>query len=500
MFVSFFSIIVIFAKRRCTATSRRRIMELDFYGILGTLYWIYLLVAILVMVRVVLNNGDTIKTFAWMLVLIFLPFVGIVLYFFLGRDTRRMRIISSRQLTQLQKKQFEGRHEKLHGLQPEYLSLVTFFRNAASSNLLGASEVQVITSTNEFASLLLNEIDAARESIHVQFYIFENDGFGSQLCEHLMAKARQGVEVRVIYDSVGCFKVGKAFFETMRCAGIYVESFLKVRFPLLTNKVNYRNHRKLVVIDGKVGFVGGCNVADRYLSGVEWGTWRDTMLLLRGNAVHGLQASFLIDWYFANRTLVGGERYFPSMPPADAALVQVVQSNPVGEVRTIMTGMIKVLSAARSYVYLQTPYFMPDASFLQALKSAAQSGVDVRLMLPERSDNILTNFASRSYFVDLMRSGIKIYLYKEGFLHCKTFVCDDYLSSVGSVNLDFRSFYYNFEIAAFVYGKDTAHSLKEAFIEDIKCCRQLTLNGFMAERSFKERCAESVARLFSPLL
>lgn len=475
-------------------------MELDFYSIMGALYWVYLVIAILVMVNVVLNNRDTVKTFAWVLLLIFLPFIGIILYFFFGRDTRKMRIINSRQLSQLQKKQFEEKQECSCGLQNEYSPLATFFRNTSSANLLSASEATVFSSTREFASVLYKEIDAAKESIHVQFYIFEDDEFGHLLCEHLVAKAKEGVEVRVIYDSVGCFKISKTFFETMRCAGIYVESFLKVRFPLLTNKVNYRNHRKIVVIDGKVGFVGGCNVADRYLNGVGWGAWRDTMLLMRGNAVHGLQASFLIDWYFASGTLVSGDRYFPVLPSDGENLVQVVQSNPVGEVRTILTGMVKAISTARNYIYMQTPYFMPDESFLLALKSAAQSGVDVRLMIPERADSWLAGYATRSYLMDIMKAGVKVYLYREGFLHCKTFVCDDYLTSVGSVNLDFRSFYYNFEVSAFVYGKGVARELKEQFLEDTKACRALTPSGFMAERSFKKRCAESVARLFSPLL
>lgn len=475
-------------------------MELDFYSIMGALYWVYLVIAILVMVNVVLNNRDTVKTFAWVLLLIFLPFIGIILYFFFGRDTRKMRIINSRQLSQLQKKQFEEKQECSSGLQNEYSPLATFFRNTSSANLLSASDAIVFSSTREFASALYKEIDAAKDSIHVQFYIFEDDEFGHLLCEHLVAKAKEGIEVRVIYDSVGCFKISKTFFETMRCAGIYVESFLKVRFPLLTNKVNYRNHRKIVVIDGQVGFVGGCNVADRYLNGVGWGAWRDTMLLLRGNAVHGLQASFLIDWYFASGTLVSGDRYFPVLPSDGENLVQVVQSNPVGEVRTILTGMVKAISTARNYIYMQTPYFMPDESFLLALKSAALSGVDVRLMIPEKADSWLAGYATRSYLMDIMRAGVKVYLYREGFLHSKTFVCDDYLSSVGSVNLDFRSFYYNFEVSAFVYGKSVARELKEQFLEDTKVCRALTPSGFMAERSFKERCAESVARLFSPLL
>lgn len=466
---------------------------------MGIFYWVYCIVAILVMVRVVLNNRDTVKTLAWILVFIFLPFLGLIIYFFFGRDTRKAKMIGRRMLSQIQqRRQLNDDAENQADVPQGYEPLVSYFKNTSSSYLLGASEVEVL-STREFAESLYKEIDTAKEHIHIQFYIIENDDFGSLLCEHLVEKARQGVEVRVIYDSVGCWKVNKEFFERMRCAGVYVESFLKVRFPLLTNRVNYRNHRKVVVIDGKVGFVGGCNVADRYLKGVEWGDWRDTMLMLRGTAVHGLQSSFLVDWYFANRTLVCGKRYFPQLPSGNEALVQVVQSNPVGEVRSAMVGMIKALSMARNYVYLQTPYFMPGGAFLLALKSAAMSGADVRLMIPERSDNRVMDYASRSYLVDIMKAGVKVYLYNQGFLHSKTMVCDDNLSSVGSMNLDFRSFYYNFEVSAFVYSRKVACALKEKFLDEARCCRQLSLSTF-AKRSLKERCLESVARLLSPLL
>lgn len=468
--------------------------------LMGILYWIYCIVAIVVMVRVVLNNRDTFKTLAWVMVLLFLPFLGLLLYFFFGRDTRRKRIIGARMLNQIkQRSQLCAVGDGAEAIPQEYAPLVSFFENTASAPLIAAESIEVIPSTNEFAAKVLEEIMGAKDHVHIQFYIFEDDEFGRSMRDALVAKARQGLEVRVIYDSVGCWKVNRDFFESMRCAGVYVESFLKVRFPLLTNKVNYRNHRKVVVVDGRVGFVGGCNIADRYLKGVEWGRWRDTMLMVRGNAVHGLQNSFLVDWYFANRTLVSGQRYFPFSIQAGGQLVQVVQSNPVGEVHTVAAGFIKVLSSARNYLYLQTPYFMPDESFMQALKAAALSGVDVRLMIPERSDSRVADYAARSYMRPLVVAGVKVYLYKGGMMHGKVLVCDDALSSVGSVNLDSRSFFYNFEVAAFVYGKEVATALRGNFLEDMKECRLLTM-GEMNGRTLKERCLESVSRLFSPLL
>ena len=248
---SFLAIIIIFAQN-----SKRMI-----YGtisIMHILSWLYLAVAVLVMARIVLKNRNSVKTLAWVLALVFLPILGLLLYFLFGRDTRKQKLISGRLLTQLQKKQLSGNNDSQCEVLPEFSTLASFFKNTASASLLGASEAKVIASPNEFASLLFQEIEAAIDHIHIQFYIFENDDFGSLLKERLIAKARQGVEVRLIYDSVGCLGVDKGFFEEMRCTGVYVESFMKVRLPLLTNKVNYRNHRKIVVIDGKVGFIGGC--------------------------------------------------------------------------------------------------------------------------------------------------------------------------------------------------------------------------------------------------
>ena len=469
-------------------------------SVMGVLYGLYWAIIVLVIIRVMLRNHDSVKTLAWIMVFIFIPFLGLVLYFFFGRDTRKKRLASKRLLSQIkQHSTLKVAGSTKSDIRPEYQSLVTFFENSSSVPLLSFDEAEVISDTQLFAERLFEIISAAKDHIHLQFYIIEDDEFGCRLRDALVEKAKQGVEVRVIYDSVGCWKVSNRFFESMRRAGVHVEAFLKVYFPLLSNRVNYRNHRKVVVVDGKVGLVGGCNIADRYLKGVKGGCWRDTMLLLRGVAVNGLQASFLLDWYFANRTLVNGKRYFPVSDGNKKSFVQVVTSNPVGEIRAIISGYIKILSQAKGYVYLQTPYFMPDEAFLQALKNAALSGVDVKLMIPEHSDSVIADYASMSYLGALLNSGVKVYLYRSGVLHSKTVVCDDYLSSVGSTNLDFRSFFYNFEVSAFVYDKAVALNLKESFLNDLKQCRQLTTNEYR-KRSFFKRCAESFIKLFSPLL
>lgn len=489
----FLFIIVIFAKQNST-------MEINGLTILSCFYWIYNIVAIILAVNIVLKNRDSVKTLAWVMVLLFIPFLGILLYFFFGRDTRKKKMIGNRLMSQIKQRTLHSPISyTVKDIPYEYKPLLSFFRNTVSATPLPAESLELFADTRRFAIALLRELESAQHHIHMQFYMFEDDMFGRSIRDAIMRKARQGIEVRLIYDSIGCWSVNKNFFEEMRSAGVYVESFLKVRIPLFSDRVNYRNHRKLVIVDGKTGFIGGCNIAERYVTGGVWGRWCDTMLLVKGVAVHGLQSSFLVDWYFANRSLVSGKEYFPSTEASGDAVVQVVPSNPVGEVRTLMSGFVKLLATAHNYVYLQTPYFMPNESFMLALKNAALSGVDVRLVIPERSDNRLAGYASKSYLGDLLKVGVKVYLYKEGFLHSKTIVCDDYISSIGSSNFDFRSFFCNFEVNAFVYHRPLALELKNCFLEDIKHCHQLTL-GEYRNRPLWLRCFESCARLFSPLL
>lgn len=473
------------------------IMQID--GFWGYLYWANLLLAVCVVVYVILNNRNPIRTLAWIMVLLFLPFLGLVLYFFFGRDTRKMRYINRRSLSKImQRTHLYYRSQAKVDVPYSCAHLATYLENVALACPMPGTAVSVITDVPLFASRLLAAIEGAKEHVHLQFYIFENDEFGRRVRDALVRKAREGVEVRVIYDSVGCWPVPRTFFDEIAKAGGHVEAFLKVRFPVLGDKVNYRNHRKVVVVDGKRGFIGGCNIADRYINGLSWGRWRDTMLALEGAAVHGLQASFLIDWYFANGTLVCGEKYFPTLASCGKAVVQVAQSNPLGSNLVIMSAVIKILAQAREYVYIQTPYLMPSDAVGLAMRNAALSGVDVRLMIPRKGDNRVLDYAAYSYLGELMEAGVKVLLYDGGFLHAKTIVSDGVVSSVGSANIDSRSFYYNFEVSAFVYDSTVATGLKRAFHADEKHCHHYKLHEHRS-RSFARRCAESAARLFSPL-
>ncbi|MCR6508059.1 MULTISPECIES: cardiolipin synthase [Bacteroides] len=451
-------------------------------------------------VVIILDNRNPVKTMAWILILMFLPIVGLVFYFFFGRSQRRVRMIGKKSYSRLLKKPMaEYLAQNSCVLPINYSRLISLFRNINQAFPFDGNRVEAYTLGLFMLQSLLRELGKATKHIHMEFYIFEDDAIGRLVRDVLMEKARAGVEVRVIYDDVGCWHVPNSFFEEMREAGIEVRSFLKVRFPLFTSKVNYRNHRKIVVIDGRVGFVGGMNLAERYMRGFSWGIWRDTHLLLEGKAVHGLQTAFLLDWYFVDRTLITSTRYFPRIENCGTSLAQIVTSEPVGPWKDIMQGLVMSISSAKKYFYIQTPYFLPTEAVLVAMQTAALSGVDVRLMLPMRADNRLTHLGSCSYLADVLYSGVKVYFYKKGFLHSKLMVSDDELSTVGSTNVDFRSFEHNFEVNAFIYDTETALQMREIFLQDQRDCVQVFLKNWV-KRPWYCKAAESVVRLMAPLL
>lgn len=449
---------------------------------------------------VILDNRNPVKTIAWVLVLMFVPFLGLIFYFFFGRSQRRERIIGRKSYDRLLKKPMaEYLAQESTEIPEEYTRLIKLLQQTNQAFPFEGNRVQIYTEGYTKLQALIRELQKATHHIHMEYYIFEDDPVGRLIRDVLIEKARQGVEVRVIYDDVGCWHVHKSFYEEMLNAGIEVRSFLKVRFPLFTSKVNYRNHRKIVVIDGCVGFVGGMNLAERYINGLGWGIWRDTHILLEGKAVHGLQTAFLLDWYFVDRTLITASKYFPKINSCGTTLAQIVTSEPIGPWKEIMQGLVVAIATARKYFYMQTPYFLPTEQVLGAMQTAALSGVDVRLMIPERADNRLTHLASFSYLADAMRAGVKVYLYKEGFLHSKLMVSDDLFSTVGSTNIDFRSFEHNFEVNAFMYDVTTALEMREIFLQDQRLSTQIFLKNW-EKRPWRQKAAESVVRLLAPLL
>lgn len=472
-------------------------------GIFSTMVsWMFLLTVVVTIMVVLLENRNPLKTLVWVLVLIFLPVVGLVLYFFFGQDTRRERLISKKGYERLSKypmMEFQVQ-ESLHASGREQTQLMRFFQHVNRALPFDGNSIKVFQDGRAMLQALLESIASAKHHIHLQFYIFENDAVGHQVRNALIDKAREGVEIRVLYDDVGCWKVPHDFFDEMRDAGIEVRSFLKVRFPRFTSKVNYRNHRKLVVVDGRVGFVGGMNLAERYLQGVSWGIWKDLMMQIEGKAVYGLQTAFLTDWYATDHSLLTSSVYFPKMEcGAGKSLIQIVTSDPVGEWRDILQGLLMAITSSKRYLYIQTPYLLPTEPILLALKTIALAGVDVRIMIPKRSDTRMVHWGTLSYLQELMEAGVKIYMYQKGFLHSKLVVSDDCLATVGSTNMDFRSFEHNFEVNAFMYDQASALELKGVFLSDQKDAKQLQLKQWRM-RPWSQKVKESVIRLFAPLL
>ena len=404
---------------------------------------IYLAITIGGIVAVLMDNKQPEKTMAWILVLCFMPIVGIIFYLFFGQNTRKEKVISERSMDLLMKRSMLefAEQENLH-IPRRNRPLMKLFTNQNWALPFKDNEVSIFTDGYEFVSTLLYNIGQAQDHIHLDTYIIEDDPLGNLVADVLIDKARQGVEVRLLYDDVGCWRVKDRFFNRMKVAGIQVYAFMPVRFPAFTGKVNYRNHRKLCVIDGKVGFIGGMNIALRYVKGTARQTWRDTHLCIRGGAVYAIQRAFLVDWYFVSRTLVTDRRYYPPVDKTidNNCLTQIVTSSPVSPWPDIMQGYVRVLLQAHRYVYMESPYFLPTEPVLFAMRTAALSGVDVRLIVPRHGDAKLVEWASRSYLMEVIEAGVKVYLYEPGFNHSKILVSDDNLSSCGSTNIDFRSF------------------------------------------------------------
>ena len=471
------------------------------------LYWIfvslYTITIVGTVISVLMDNRQPVKTMAWVMVLMFLPGIGIVLYFFFGQNTRKEKLISQHSLSLLTKGSLlEFTVQEDLKIPEENKILISLFKSQNWALPFKDNKIDIFTDGHSFFTTLLKQIGAAKESIHLDTYIFEQDSLGRLLADMLIDKAKNGVEVRVIYDDVGCWNVHDAFFMRMRNAGVKVLPFMPVRFPAFTSKVNYRNHRKLCVVDGRYGFIGGMNIAKRYVTGDGKRKWRDTHLRIEGGAVYAIQRTFLVDWYFVSGKLITDRRYYPELEAGlkNDIVVQIVTSSPVAPWPDIMQGYMRILLQARKYVYIQTPYFLPTEAVMSAMRIAALAGVDVRIMIPRHGDAKFVEWASRSYVFETLQAGVKVYLYRSGFLHSKMLVCDDSVSTCGSTNVDFRSFENNFEANAFIYDHETAMRFKAIFMEDTKECTFVTERMLRKKRPFLKRLWESVVRLLSPLL
>ena len=467
------------------------------------IFGIYQLIVIVTIIHVVMDNRQPAKTMAWALVIWFIPIVGIVFYLFFGINTRKERLVSQRSMDQLSKRSMlEFVEQKNLCLPEEHKPVIDLFVNENFSLPFQNNEVRIYIDGYAFFPALLREIAAAKDHIHIDMYIFADDPLGRLIADALIDKVHEGVEVKLIYDDVGCWNVSHSFFERMREEGIEVVPFLPVRFPSFTSKVNYRNHRKLIVIDGHTGFIGGMNIALRYVKGTKTQPWRDTMLQITGSGVYSLQRAFLVDWYFVDRTQISDRKYYPKNiePAFNTTLAQVVTSGPVTPYPEIMQGLVRIILSAKRYIYIETPYFLPTDPVQFALKTAALGGVDIRIMVPLRSDAKFVEWASRSYLREMVSAGVKVSYYNAGFLHSKLVVSDDSICTCGSTNVDFRSFENNFEANVFIYDEEVAVRMRDLYLADEQNSTLFTDIPKRVHPSFMKRLGESVVRMLSPLM
>ncbi|WP_243767446.1 cardiolipin synthase [Paenibacillus agricola] len=472
--------------------------------------WIPLINLLFAVVIIFLERRNVGVTWAWLMLLLLLPLIGCIIYLFIGQNLARQKVYRLKpRMERWVREELEDQRVAIHDETYVYHDpVVPNFRHLIYMNLLSSispltqnNEVTLLTDGKRKFEMLLEKIEQAQQHIHLLYYKIGNDATGRRLIEALTRKAKAGVEVRLLYDDIGSLDISKKMLLPLRQAGGMVHSFFPAKIPYLNFRFNYRNHRKIAIMDGKIGFIGGFNIGDEYLGlNKKVGYWRDTHLMIYGDAVHRLQIQFMRDWDVASNEMLSFEPVlFPEMKDVARTAVQVVSSGPNSDKQQIKNGYIKMIFQAKKNIYVQTPYFVPDEGVLNALRIAALSGIDVRIMIPTKGDHRLVHWASYAHIGDLLRAGAKCYLYEKGFLHAKTIAVDGEAAAVGTANMDHRSFELNFEITAFLYGSDVAAKLEATFEQDMLDCQILTCEGYDC-RNRLIRATESVARLLSPLL
>ena len=475
---------------------------------------LYILTALAVCIKILFDTESSVKASAYVLLVLAVPVAGMAIYLTIGLNYRKKGIYSKKlNLDQAQAKAvlkkvnllkeenallFNQKHLKYKGL-----GEMLFADN--QSLLTPKNKVQLLINGEEKFPSLLNSLKQARHHIHIEYYIFENDSIGNEIADILIEKARQGVQVRFIYDDFGSRGIRKNIVKRLQNNGVEAFPFYKVILVKLANRLNYRNHRKIVIIDGETAFVGGINISDRYKNQApDKLYWRDTHLKITGQAVVPLQRIFFADWNFCSgRPLQVSHHYFIDTKSfgdlKEQTWVQIAVSGPDSPIPSILYAYLQAIHIAQKELLITTPYFIPAREFTVALNMAVLRGVDVKLLVPGISDSLMVNAASKSHYLELLQMGVKIYRYEKGFVHAKTVVCDSEFCMVGTANIDHRSFDLNFEVNALVYDKKVATDLKKNFDTDITNARQLHLNDWK-NRSFRVQLSEKLLRLIAPLL
>lgn len=484
-----------------------RVFLENYLWLLGNLVWINIVFGIVI---VFFERRNPTSTWLWIMVLALLPGVGFLFYLFLGQDLSKKKIFKGKveddgcfeDMAALQKNKMAK--DRFHYDDPnftEYEDLIMMHLKSSDAFFSQDNNVEIYFNGDEKFEALLDSLNKAERYIHMQYYIFKNDHLGNKIIDTLVEKAEEGVEVRLLIDGMGGRSLRKRTKDRLINAGGKVAVFLPPFVPFLSIRINYRNHRKICVIDGKEAYLGGFNIGNEYLGlSKKFGNWRDTHIRVKGSAVSSLQWRFYLDWKFASKEDIKiCQSYLHEESASSNVGMQIVSSGPDSKWPNIKDGYMKMISNARHKIYIETPYFIPDDSILEALRIAGLSGLDVRVMLPNKPDHPFVYWASLSYIGELLEAGVKFYHYGDGFLHSKVIIVDDFISTVGTANLDIRSFQLNFEVNAFIYDDMVNLKLTEKFINDIDLCKEITLDIYN-KRSNIVKIKESISRLLSPVL
>lgn len=467
-------------------------------------YWLfnalYIYAVAMTIIVLMLENRNPIKSIAWIITIISLPVVGLILYALFGRDFRKGNTV--KKANKAYAEALKDIDEKFDQGNPVegYENLSQLIYNLCNEKIYSNTYIKPFTDGVALYESIFSDIESAKETIFAEYYIIENDKISKRFIETLIKKANEGVKVKIVVDAVGSWKVRKKTKQRLADAGIEYHEFLPVTLPFFGRKINYRNHRKILLIDNEIGYIGGMNVADRYIEGKpSLGKWRDTHIKVIGDGVQGLAKVFRRDYHFVSRQLTSISTKMPSkhdgLTPCD---MQTVFSGPDMEYRAIMQTYLRIIMQSTKYVYIESPYFMPNEAVRSALVTAAKSGVEIKIIIPLFSDDRIVLMSTYSYVKDLASAGIHFYFYKAGFIHSKLIISDDQIVSVGSANMDFRSLEHNFETNVILYGDETAAIFRNIFERDMADSESFDMKRWKS-RPFSMRIKESIARLFSPV-
>ncbi|WP_411767142.1 cardiolipin synthase [Winogradskyella sp. A3E31] len=458
-------------------------------------------------ITILLRKLNPTKTLSYIIVLLVFPFVGLIAYYLFGQEYRKNKIFSRKNvLNQNVVKRIQNDLEldsrtidEVDSILDEKSKLIRLLYNNENSKLSVKNKAQLLKNGDEKFEALFADIDKAEHHIHLEYFIIKDNKIGKKVLDTLCQKAKEGIEVRIIIDDVGS-SISSKYKSKLKDCGVQLYSFMPVLFSKFTGKMNYRDHRKIVVIDGKIGYVGGINISDTYVNANNEKYWRDTHLRIEGEAVKSLQILFFTTWDFVtDHDIKISKAYFPEHKIKEDVPIQIAASGPDTDWSNIMESVFVAITNATDYVYITTPYLIPSDEIITALQVAARSNIDVKIIVPKESDSWIAEYATNSYLGRLLEAGASIYHYKKGFIHAKTMVVDDVFSTIGTANMDYRSFNINFEVNALIYNKETTIALKSLFKTDLEDCEQLTLKSWR-NRPKRIKVVEAVARLMAPLL